>query len=245
MTQAATEPNSNKLGQDPDFIRAQFTKISKNYDRANDAMTLGMIQLWRKRVVAWSSVRKGDRVLDCATGTGELAFDFKRAVGTAGRVVGSDFCPAMLEVAGRKAKSKRLDVQFELGDATKLPYANGEFDVVSIGFGIRNVSDPVQGISEMARVTRPGGRVMVLETGAHRVPFLQKPIELYFELVVPRLGGLITGHRSVFEYLHRSSSKFPSQEAFVDLMMKTGRFTHVECKNLMGGASFMYRGHVK
>lgn len=235
----------NTHGKDPEFVKDLFGSIAGTYDRANDAITFGMARMWRKRIVAWSNARLGDNVLDCATGTGDLALSFKRAVGNEGRVVGSDFCPEMLELAPAKAKEAGLEVDFELGDVTDLKYEDNSFDITSIAYGIRNVSDPVKAIAEMARVTRPGGRVMILETGEARSPLVRTGIGLYFNHVVPRLGGLVSGKRSAYEYLNKSSGVFPCRDEFVNLMKKTGTFDLVEFQSLMGGASYSYRGWVR
>lgn len=230
-------------GPQPEYVKELFTSIASTYDKANDVMTFGMARDWRKRLVTLSGVKKGDKVLDCATGTGDLAIDFKKTVVT-GEVIGSDFCEEMLKTAPEKARREGLDVKFEVADAMQLPYPSNHFDVTSIAYGIRNVQNPSVALSEMARVTKPGGAVMVLETGETKVPLLKTAIGIYFKYVVPRLGGWVSGNRAAYDYLNKSSQAFPSGEKFTNLMKSTQQFTKVECHSIMGGASFIYKGVV-
>lgn len=232
-------------GPKAEEIKSLFASVARGYDRANDAMTFGMAHLWRRKLVSWSGAKPGDRVLDCATGTGDLALEFKEVVGPTGSVTGTDFCAEMLELAPEKAQKAGLIIDFQVADAMNLPFGDGQFDISSISYGIRNVSDPARALSEMARVVRPGGYVMVLETGDNPDSPLRGFFDFYFRQVVPRVGGLITGKRSAYEYLNRSSRGFPSREKFVALMNSTGRFNKVEYKTIMAGASFIYRGEVK
>lgn len=227
----------------PDVVRKIFTDIAGGYDSANDAITFGMARLWRKQLVKWSGAKPGDRVLDCATGTGDLALEFKRTV-KGGRVVGTDFCEAMLALAPAKARKLDLEVEFAWADATQLKYADGEFDISSIAYGIRNVGNPEKAVKEMARVVRPGGMVMILETGDGQFPLMQWGFDLYFKHVVPRVGGWVTGKRSAYKYLSESSGKFPSRDAFVQILLNTECFSSVEYRALMGGASFLYKATV-
>ncbi|OFZ19556.1 MAG: ubiquinone biosynthesis protein UbiE [Bdellovibrionales bacterium RBG_16_40_8] len=225
-----------------EYIKNLFGSISGTYDRANDVITLGLVRLWRKKLVQISGVKTGQSVLDCATGTGDLALEFKKVVGESGRVVGTDFCEEMLALAPEKAKRQGLDVTFAVADVLALPYADKEFAVTSIAYGIRNVSDPILALREMARVTKSGGAVMILETGESKTPVINKFINLYFSQVVPRLGGLVSGKRSAYNYLQNSSRTFPSGDEFLTLMRSTGAYSHCECHTLMGGASYIYKG---
>jgi demethylmenaquinone methyltransferase/2-methoxy-6-polyprenyl-1,4-benzoquinol methylase len=152
---------SGQHSPNPEIIRSMFSKVAAKYDTANSVLSVGIHHLWRKKLVQLSKVNAGNRVLDCATGTGDLAIAFKKAVGSSGDVIGTDFCAEMLETAPLKAHKENLEIKFEQADVTKLLYAPAQFDVVSISFGIRNVSDPVKALSEMARDTNAGGRVMV------------------------------------------------------------------------------------
>lgn len=232
------------MGPDSEFVKNLFNSISSTYDKTNDVMTLGLARQWRRQLVEWSEARESQWVLDCATGTGDLALEFKKNVGHTGHVIGLDFCQGMLDQAPQKAKKLNLDVKFELGDVTHLNYPDEKFDVTSIAYGIRNVCDMTKAISEMARVTKSGGYVMILETGDVNNRVLRSGIRFYFEKIVPRIGGWISGRPSAYEYLQNSSKTFPSSEAFCDVIMSTGRFSKVEFRALMGGASFIYRGTV-
>lgn len=232
-------------GPKPEDIRGLFASVAESYDKANDAMTFGIAHLWRRKLAVWSEVGPGDSVLDCATGTGDLAIEFKKLVGSNGRVVGTDFCAEMLELAPPKAERADLDITFSIADAMNLPFKDDEFTATSIGYGIRNVADPARALKEMARVVKPGGRVMVLETGDSPDTPLRGFFNFYFRQVVPRIGGLVTGKRYAYDYLNRSSLGFPAREKFLDLMRSTDAFSDVEYRVLMGGASFMYKGIVK
>jgi len=221
-----------------------FASIARRYDKGNQVLSLGLHHGWRRATVRASGAQPGARVLDCATGTGDLAFAFQRAVGRQGKVLGTDFCAEMLEVARAKAEEERLPTQFEEADTLHLPYADGAFDVASIAFGIRNVDDPARGVSEMARVVRPGGSVAVLEFGQPGGALFGPLYRFYSAHVIPRIGGWLTGKRSAYEYFHRTSSEFPSGPAFVALMENTERFSSVRARSLMGGIAHVYVGTV-
>ncbi len=232
-------------GPKADEIKNLFASVAPGYDRANDAMTFGLAHLWRRKLVAWSEAKPGDRVLDCATGTGDLALEFKQTVGPTGQVVGTDFCAEMLDLAPPKAEKAGLKIEFQVADAMNLPFPDQQFDIASISYGIRNVSDPAKALSDMARTVKSGGHVMILETGDSPDHPLRGFFDFYFRQVVPRIGGWVTGKRFAYEYLNKSSRGFPAREKFVELMQSTGKFSKVEFKVLMGGASFIYRGKVK
>lgn len=232
-------------GPQPEEIKDLFSQVAHGYDKANDAMTLGLAHVWRKNLVQWSDAQAGQSILDCATGTGDLAIEFKKSVGPTGQVIGTDFCQSMLDKAPPKALNAGLKIDFQLADAMNLPFKDKSFDVSSIAYGIRNVADPQLAIKEMARVVKPGGYVMVLETGDSPNGPLKKAFEFYFQKVIPRIGGWVTGKRFAYEYLNRSSRGFPSRERFVAIMESTGAFTKCECRVLFGGASFLYRGTVR
>jgi demethylmenaquinone methyltransferase/2-methoxy-6-polyprenyl-1,4-benzoquinol methylase len=222
-------------GPDPQRIRSMFASISARYDRANQVLSAGVHHRWRREAVRWSGAGAGDAVLDCATGTGDLAIAFRKS---GARVVATDFVPEMLAIARTKAP----DIEFRLADVTALPYDDASFDVASIAFGIRNVADPAKGLAEMARVVRPGGRVMVLELGSPANPLFRALYDTYRRHALPRVGGVLTGQRGAYEYLETSSADFPCGDAFVQLMRSSGRFASIEYRALTFGIAYLYRG---
>jgi len=224
-------------------VKNMFADIADDYDRINGILSFGIHNAWRKRAVAESRARPGDRVLDCATGTGDLALEFKKTVGHNGYVLGTDFCKEMIEHAPGKAEKQELVVDFEVADAMNLPYDEDSFDIASIAFGIRNVDNPSVALKEMARVVRPGGRVVVLEFGQPE-GFTGVPFRFYSKYIMPAVGGAISGNREAYTYLPETSAKFPSDQAFLELMRETGAFQSVRSVKLTGGISYIYIGLV-
>lgn len=229
---------SNYTGPDPDRIRSMFASISTRYDRANTVLSGGVHHLWRRRAVRWSGAKPGDRVLDCATGTGDLAIAFQKAVSPGGEVIGTDFVPEMLD----RARLKAPQISFDVADVTRLPFPDNAFDISSISFGIRNVNDPRKGVSELTRVVKPGGRVMILEFGQPRGRAFRILYDMYRKRVLPRVGGMVTGEQDAYEYLERSAGKFPSGDEFVQLMRESGAFRTIEFVPLTFGIAYLYKG---
>ena len=232
-------------GPDPETVRAMFGSIAHRYDRANTVLSGGIHHLWRRKLVRWSGASSGERVLDCATGTGDLAIAFARAVGSTGEVVGTDFSAEMLAPAPGKAARAGVGIRFEQADVTALPYPDSSFDIASIAFGIRNVADRVAGLREMARVVRPGGRVMVLEFGQPSAPVFRPLYNLYSRKILPMIGGVVTGNRRAYDYLDKSAGTFPCGDAFVAIMQETGAFESIEWRAYTGGIAYAYRGVVR
>ena len=222
-------------------VREMFASIARRYDTANEVLSLGIHKGWRRAAVHLSGAAPGQRVLDCATGTGDLALEFKRAVGPRGEVIGTDFCAEMLESAPAKAAKAGLQVKFAVADVLALPYPDGQFDVASIAFGIRNVDDPLLCLREMARVVKPGGCVIVLEFGQPRGPF-GALFRAYSRGVMPVVGGLLTGNRAAYEYLPRTAAAFPAGEKFLGLMRESDAFSATEAHPLTFGTAYVYRG---
>ena len=225
-------------------VHAMFSDIAPRYDLTNSVLSLGIHHLWRKRTVKVSGAKPGSSVLDCATGTGDLALEFKRTVGPTGKVLGTDFNADMLSHAPAKATSKGLAVDFEVADAMHLPYADATFDVASISFGIRNVDDPKTALAEMARVVKPGGRIVILEFGQPR-GIMGLTYRFYSKNIIPLIGGLLTGNRKAYEYLPTTAAAFPCREQFTELMQSTGRLTDCTYEELTGGIAFLYSGVVR
>jgi demethylmenaquinone methyltransferase / 2-methoxy-6-polyprenyl-1,4-benzoquinol methylase len=195
-------------------VRAMFDRIARVYDRMNSVMTAGMHHRWRERAAGMAGVGPGDRALDVATGTGDLAVAL-RARGA--EVVGLDFSEPMLEVARAKAP----DVRFELGNALELPYEDGSFDAVTVGFGARNFADLGRGLGEMARVTKAGGRVVILEITTPQSPPLSWFFGLWFDRAVPALGRL-AGDSDAYSYLPSSVRRFPGPRELAAEMAAAG-----------------------
>jgi demethylmenaquinone methyltransferase/2-methoxy-6-polyprenyl-1,4-benzoquinol methylase len=226
----------------PEKIRSMFSRVASNYDRANSVLSMGIHHLWRKKLVKLSGAAVRMKILDCATGTGDLAIEFKKSVGPSGTVIGTDFCAEMLIPAPEKAKSRGLDIQFSQADVLALPFKDNEFDVVSISFGIRNVADPVKALQEMARVTKPGGSVMILEFGQANLPVFAPVFNFYSEKILPIIGGWVTGQKEAYQYLQSSSSAFPCKENFLTLMKQSKAFKKSEYHSLTGGVAYIYQG---
>jgi demethylmenaquinone methyltransferase/2-methoxy-6-polyprenyl-1,4-benzoquinol methylase len=194
-----------------------FDRIAGVYDVMNRVMTAGLDARWRERAADLAEVGPGQRALDVATGTGDLALALWRRVGPTGAVVGSDFSEEMLARARRKAP----DVRFEWGNALALPYEDAEFDAATVGFGARNFADLGGGLREMARVVRPGGRVVVLEITTPQRPPLSGFFRLWFDSVVPVIGRL-AGDPEAYSYLPSSVRRFPGPERLAALLHGVG-----------------------
>lgn len=225
-------------------VRSMFADIADDYDRINTVLSFGVHHAWRDKAIKESGAKPGDHVLDCATGTGDLAIEFKKAVGFEGYVLGTDFCAPMIEPAPGKAADQGLDVDFEVADAMDLPYDDDRFDISSIAFGIRNVDDPVKALKEMARVVKPGGKVVVLEFGQPR-GLMKIPYELYSQHIMPAIGGWLSGNREAYTYLPRTSATFPAGAKFLKLMEESGSFESFRSVKLTGGIAYIYVGLVQ
>jgi demethylmenaquinone methyltransferase / 2-methoxy-6-polyprenyl-1,4-benzoquinol methylase len=195
-------------------VRAMFDRIAGLYDTMNSVMTAGLHHRWRSRAADLARVGPGSRALDVATGTGDLAIELRRR---GAEVVGSDFSEGMLA----RAREKAGDVRWEHGNALALPYGADEFDAATVGFGARNFSDLARGMAEMARVVRPGGRVVVLEITTPAKPPLSVFFSLWFDRVVPLLGR-ISGEDQAYSYLPSSVKRFPGPQELGALMAATG-----------------------
>src|SRR4051812_29632259 len=197
-----------------------FDRISGLYDVMNSVMTAGLHHRWRERAADLAAVRPADRALDVATGTGDLALELARRVGPGGEVVGSDFSEGMLEHARRKAQGV-TGVRFEQANALALPYADDEFAAATVGFGARNFSDLEQGLREMTRVVRPGGRVVILEITTPQRPPLSTFFGLWFDRLVPLIGK-VAGDSDAYDYLPSSVKRFPRPEGLAATMERAG-----------------------
>ena len=215
-----------------------FDRIAGVYDRMNSVMTAGMHHRWRERAADLAELQPGDRALDVATGTGDLALALKRRVGPAGEVVGSDFSERMLAIA----RGKSREVRFEWGDALALPYADGSFAAATVGFGARNFADLARGLREMVRVVRPGGRVVVLEITTPERPPLSWFFGLWFDRAVPALGRA-AGNQAAYSYLPSSVQRFPAPRALAAELAAAG-LTEVRWLLTAGGIIALHSGTV-
>jgi demethylmenaquinone methyltransferase / 2-methoxy-6-polyprenyl-1,4-benzoquinol methylase len=244
-----------------DQVRAMFDRIAGVYDLMNTAMTAGLHHRWRERAAAAARVRSGNRVLDVATGTGDLAIELARRVSPGGEVVGSDFAEGMLARARAKAAANgsRVQPRFEWGDALELPYADDSFDAATVGFGARNFDDLAAGLAEMVRVVVPGGRVVVLElTTPTRAP-LSVFYRLWFDRLVPAIGrlagagvALLSRFRDraarariadAYTYLPNSVKRFPSPEGLAAEMERAG-LSEIRYVIMAGGIVAIHAGTV-
>ncbi len=242
-TQTKASPGSAS-DKNPEKIRKMFGQVAKRYDLANTLLSGGIHHLWRNEVVKLSRAKSGDKILDCATGTGDLAIAFALKTGPNSEIVGTDFCSEMLDEAPAKAIASKVAIRFSVADAMDLPFPDNYFDIASISFGIRNVADPLKALSEMSRVVKPGGRVMVLEFGQVENPIFRRVYNFYSEVMLPKIGGLVTGTEDAYEYLQESSREFPCGQQFLDLMKQTNAFSSLHLKKLSLGISYIYCGRV-
>jgi len=218
---------------------AMFDNIADRYDLLNRIISLGIDQSWRKKTVAALSLKEGAQVLDLATGTGDLAIMIALLTPTA-QIKGVDPSVGMLAVGQKKLRKASLEQRIQLleGDAQALPFADDAFDGTTIAFGIRNVPDRRQGLREMARVTRPGGRVAILELSEPRGGLLGRMARFHVHSVVPFLGSLLSGKKE-YRYLQKSIAAFPPAEQFAQLMDEAG-LTVLEVVPLTFGVAHLY-----
>ncbi|HWC28140.1 MAG TPA: class I SAM-dependent methyltransferase [Solirubrobacteraceae bacterium] len=202
-------------------VRAMFDRIAGCYDLMNSVMTAGLHHAWRRRAVDLARVAPGDRVLDVATGTGDLALELAGRVAPGGEVVASDFSEEMLARARLKAASAPVPVTFEWANAMRLPYGDGEFAAATVGFGARNFSDLDRGLAEMTRVVQTGGSVVVLEITTPTRPPLSTFYRLWFDHAVPVIGGL-AGDADAYSYLPSSVRRFPGPHELAARMDRCG-----------------------
>jgi demethylmenaquinone methyltransferase / 2-methoxy-6-polyprenyl-1,4-benzoquinol methylase len=223
---------------EPGQLKAMFDRIAGPYDLMNSVMTAGLHHHWRTRAVDLAGIGPGSRVLDVATGTGDLAIEVAGRVAPGGSVVGCDFSDGMLA----RARAKAPEITFEWGDALALDYPDDEFDAATVGFGARNFGDLDRGLAEMARVVRPGGRVVILEITTPTRPPLSGFFRVWFDRIVPALGRL-AGDSDAYNYLPNSVKRFPAADALAGRMDRVG-LTGVRYVLTAGGIIAIHVGEV-
>ncbi|MEI6089262.1 MAG: bifunctional demethylmenaquinone methyltransferase/2-methoxy-6-polyprenyl-1,4-benzoquinol methylase UbiE [bacterium] len=225
-------------------IDNMFSQIAKKYDIMNDILSFGIHKIWKDKTVKLSEVKLNDKVLDCASGTGDLAIKFKQKVGTSGKVIASDYNNDMLNIAKEKFKKWEYDIDVLQADAQNLPFEDDSFDVCSIGFGIRNVDSPEICIKEMARVVKSGGKVVILEFGQPK-GFFKYLYAIYNKTILPLMAKIIANNGFAYDYLTDTASKFPCREEFLDIMRKSEILKEVEFTTLTFGIAYIYVGTVR
>ncbi len=221
-------------------VKGVFDSVASKYDVMNDLMSMGMHRAWKAYTVAVANLREGDKVLDIAGGTGDLARAFAKQVGATGQVVHTDINEAMLRTGRDRLLDDGMALPTSICDAEQLPFRTGSFDLVSVAFGLRNMTHKEQALAEMARVLREGGRLLVLEFSKVAEP-LRKPYDWYSFKVLPRLGQWVAGDADSYRYLAESIRMHPDQ-ATLKTMMKAAGFGHVDVHNLTGGVVALHVG---
>lgn len=223
-------------------VRAMFSGIAKRYDLLNHVLSMNIDKRWRKIVRQKLQPildRPDGLVLDIACGTGDLSIELQSHAEA--RVIGTDFCRPMLAVAAEKNAKVSLNIPYVEADAMTLGFADATFDAVTIAFGLRNLPNFKDGLAEMYRILKPGGKLCVLEFSSPVVPGFRQAFNFYFTQILPRIGGAVSGSRGAYEYLPDSVSKFPDQKGLAALMRETG-FDNVEYLNLTGGIAAIHTG---
>lgn len=223
-------------------IRAMFDRIAPSYDILNHLLSLGIDHLWRRRAVRELRKFAPKRVLDLATGTCDMAVAIAKGIEGV-KVTGTDISTEMVEVGRVKVAKRGLSESIELGiaDAENLPYGEGEFDAVTVGFGVRNFTNKEQGLREMRRVLRSGGVVEILELSRPKNKIFGPIFRFYFHKVMPIVGGWISGDRAAYNYLPASVDKFPAPERFVEMMREAG-LQECRAERLTLGVAYIYIG---
>jgi demethylmenaquinone methyltransferase / 2-methoxy-6-polyprenyl-1,4-benzoquinol methylase len=229
--------------QKAELVHDVFTRVASRYDLMNDLMSAGVHRIWKDAMMDWLAPRRGQRLLDVAGGTGDIAFRFLRRAGADATAVVLDMTESMLIEGRRRAEAEELAGRLDwvVGDAMALPFPDNSFDVYTISFGIRNVTRIEDALAEAFRVLRPGGRLMVLEFSRVTGPALQRLYDLYSFSVIPAMGQVVAGDRDSYQYLVESIRRFPDQEAFAAMIRRAG-FEQVKYRNLSMGVAALHSG---
>ena len=244
MTQKTTHfgfqdiPEEEKAGR----VRGVFGSVASKYDVMNDAMSFGIHRLWKDAMMDWLAPRPGQKLLDVAGGTGDISFRFLKRAGR-GHATVLDLTEPMLVEGRKRAEAEHMEgsLDWVVGDAMALPFADNSFDVYTISFGIRNVTRPQQALNEAFRVLKPGGRLMVLEFSQIPNDLMQQVYDLYSFHIIPRMGQAIANDRDSYQYLVESIRKFPDQETFLGMVRQAG-FENAKYRNLTMGVACLHSG---
>ena len=220
-----------------------FHSVADKYDVMNDLMSFGIHRIWKKITIEYSSVRKGQKVLDLAGGTGDLTAKFSQLVGDDGLVVLADINESMLKVGREKLRDKGLfkNIEYVQANAEELPFADNFFDCITISFGLRNVTDKNKALQSMWRVLKPGGRLLILEFSKPQYPILNKAYDLYSFTMLPLMGKVIANDADSYRYLAESIRMHPDQKT-LKKMMEDAEFVDVKYHNMTGGIVALHTG---
>jgi demethylmenaquinone methyltransferase/2-methoxy-6-polyprenyl-1,4-benzoquinol methylase len=231
-------PEGQKAGR----VQGVFGSVASKYDVMNDAMSLGIHRIWKDAMMDWLAPRPGQSLLDVAGGTGDISFRFLKRAGH-GHATVLDLTEPMLIEGRKRAEADRMadSLDWVVGDAMALPFADNSFDVYTISFGIRNVTRPQEALNEAFRVLKPGGRLMILEFSQIPNEMMQKVYDLYSFNIIPQLGKVIANDRDSYQYLVESIRQFPDQETFLE-MVKAAGFEQAKYRNLTMGVACLHSG---
>jgi demethylmenaquinone methyltransferase / 2-methoxy-6-polyprenyl-1,4-benzoquinol methylase len=231
-------------GEKQKRVGAVFDSVAGRYDLMNDLMSFGVHRLWKKFAIELAAVRVGEQVLDLAGGTGDLSAAMAKRVGTQGHVICSDINAAMLGVGRQRLTDRGVvgNIEYVQANAEKLPFADNQFDCITIGFGLRNVTDKQAALESMYRVLKPGGRLLVLEFSKPKVPGLSQAYDQYSFHVLPLMGKLVAQDADSYRYLAESIRMHPDQDTLKGMMEQAG-YARCQFYNLTGGIVAVHRGY--
>ena len=223
-------------------VREMFSRISPKYDFLNHFLSGNIDKRWRKLVTKKLESVLNDKnalVLDVACGTGDLALEMQKS--SKAKIIGTDFCRPMLAIAKEKNAPENLTIPYLEADGMNLSFADETFDAVTIAFGLRNFSNWEDGLKELQRILKTGGKLVILEFSAPIIPGFKELFHFYFTRILPKIGGVVSGSRGAYEYLSESVARFPDQKGLMKMMLENG-FSDVEYKNLTGGIAAIHIG---
>ena len=235
------KPYNNESSSKKEEVAEMFNNISKRYDFLNHFLSLGIDKIWRKKAIKQLREVQPKKILDIATGTGDFAIAAMKLKPT--EVIGVDISQGMLDVGIEKMKRKGLDhvIQMRIGDSEELPFEDGYFDALTVGFGVRNYENLEKGLADMLRVLRPGGKAIILEFSKPKKFPMKQLFGFYSKRIIPFFGKRISKDERAYAYLPESVAAFPEGEAFTDILEKIG-YTKVSAKTVSGGIATIYSG---